>query len=150
MFWELISQNSRVLIKSERIRNSHMTQTAGKKNLSSHEIAKHIASLSLSKKAIDIKILDVRNLTSVTDFFVICSGDSDMQVKAISEEIIEKLKEINIRPWHKEGVTNFQWVLLDFIDVVVHIFRTEVRRFYGLESLWGDAKIEEVKDSDDS
>ncbi|NOY79308.1 MAG: ribosome silencing factor [Calditrichaeota bacterium] len=126
-----------------------MTQTTGRNNLSSHEIARYIASLTLSKKAVDVKILDVRNLTSVTDFFVICSGDSDMQIKAISEEILEKLKEINIRPWHKEGVTNLQWVLLDYIDVVVHIFRKEVRGFYGLESLWGDAKIEEVKETDD-
>ncbi len=126
-----------------------MTQTTAKNNLSSYEIAKHIASLSLSKKAIDVKILDVRDLTSVTDYFVICSGGSDMQVKAISEEILEKLKAENIRPWHKEGVMNLQWVLLDYVDVVVHIFRQEVRKFYGLESLWGDAKTEEVSDSDE-
>ncbi|HDL78695.1 MAG TPA: ribosome silencing factor [Bacteroidetes bacterium] len=117
---------------------------------SSHEIAQRIANLALSKKATDIKILDVKELTSVTDFFVICSGDSDLHIKAIVDEVLEKMKADRILPWHKEGYENLQWVLVDFVDVVVHIFRREVREFYGLETLWGDAKTEEVKDSDES
>ncbi len=113
---------------------------------SSHNLARHIAQLSLTKKASDIKILDVRKLTSVTDFFVICSGESEPQVKAIVDEILEKLRGEKIRPWHKEGVEHLQWVLLDYVDVVVHVFRKEVREFYGLELLWGDAPVEEIEE----
>ncbi len=113
----------------------------------SHNLARQIAQLSLTKKASDIKILDVRKLTSVTDFFVICSGESEPQVKAIVDEILEKLRAEKIRPWHKEGTEHLQWVLLDYVDVVVHVFRKEVREFYGLESLWGDAPVEEIEEN---
>ncbi len=115
----------------------------------SHNLARRIAQLSLTKKASNIKILDVRELTSVTDFFVICSGETEPQVKAIVDEILEKLRAEKIRPWHKEGLDYLQWVLLDYVDVVVHVFRKEVRAFYGLESLWGDAPVEEIEESNE-
>ena len=107
----------------------------------SSTLAKKIALLSLSKKAENIVILDVRKLTTVTDFFVICSGNSDKQVKAITDVIIDELKKLDIKPWHKEGYQYLQWVLLDYVDVVTHVFQKETREFYGLERLWGDAKI---------
>ncbi len=114
--------------------------------MTSKKLARKIANLSLEKKAYDILILDLRPLTSVTDFFVICSGDTHTQVKAISDHIFEKLKKEKIRPWHIEGYSNQEWILLDYVDVVVHIFQPHKREFYGLERLWGDAETLEVKD----
>ena len=112
----------------------------------SHLLARELAELALTKKATDIKILDLRNLTTITDFFVICTAHSDTQVKAIADAVIEGAKKIGERPWHKEGMSQKCWVLLDYIDVVVHIFLKDTREFYGLEKLWGDAAFEEVKD----
>lgn len=114
--------------------------------MESKQLARKLAKLALSKKALDIKILDLRKLTTITDFFVICTGSSDPQVKAISDSIIDGSKKLGERAWHKEGFTHRNWVLLDFVDVVVHIFLPETRSFYGLEKLWGDAEISEVKD----
>lgn len=114
--------------------------------MNSKDLASRLAYLTLTKKAADIKILDLRNLTSITDYFVICTGNSDTQVKAIADAVIDGSKKIGERPWHKEGFTQRSWVLLDYVDVVVHIFLHDTRNFYGIEKLWGDAPIEEVKD----
>jgi len=105
-----------------------------------------IAELALSKKAKDVVILDLHKLTSMTDYFVVCSGDSETQVKAIADEIVEGMRKQGEKAWHTEGVQNLQWVLLDFVDVVVHVFHRDARTFYGLEKLWGDAKIQKVTD----
>jgi ribosome-associated protein len=103
------------------------------------EIAAACGEIALSKKAIDVKILDLRGLTSVTDYFVICTGSIDLHVKAISDAIVEGLEKKKIKVWHIEGYSALKWILLDYVDVVVHIFNGEVRDFYGLERLWGDA-----------
>ena len=99
------------------------------------------------KKAIDIVVMDLRKVkNAVADFFVICSGGSDKQLDAIAtgvdEEVYKTLKE---NPWHSEGKNNKEWVLIDYIDVVVHIFQKEKRAFFALERLWGDAKITEIE-----
>ena len=91
-------------------------------------------------------MVDLRRLSSVTDYFVICHGDSDVQVKAISDAIVEGMEREGVRVWHREGYEYRNWVLLDYVDVVVHIFQKETRRFYGLERLWGDAVLETVED----
>lgn len=109
-------------------------------------LSKKIANLALSKKANNVLILDLRKLTDMADFFVVCSADSDVQVKAIADAIVDGMEDVGSPPWHQEGLTNRQWVLLDFVDVVVHVFHKEMRKFYGLEKLWGDAKIEEIAD----
>ena len=106
------------------------------------EIALATGEIALSKKAMDVKILDLRELTSVTDYFVICSGSIDLHVKAISDAIVEGLEKRNIKVWHIEGYSALKWVLLDYVDVVVHVFSGEVRDFYALERLWGDAPME--------
>lgn len=109
------------------------------------QLAHKIADLSLDKRAYDVKILDLRGLSTVCDYFVICSADADVQVKAITDHITEKLKEEHdVKPWHTEGYKSLRWVLLDFVDVVVHVFLRDVRSFYGLEELWGDAPVEEI------
>ncbi len=109
-------------------------------------LAKKIAQLTLTKKASHVVILDLRKLTDIADFFVICSADSDTQVKAIADAVAEGTEKMGVPAWHEEGASQRQWVLLDYVDVVVHIFHKEVRKFYGLEKLWGDAKTEEVTD----
>lgn len=114
--------------------------------MESKNLAEKIAGLSLQKKATDVVILNLRPITSMTDYFVICSGSTNTQVKAISDHIIKELKKAKSRPLHVEGSSNQEWVLLDYIDVVVHIFQPHRREFYGLERLWGDAEKVEVKD----
>ncbi|MCX7877601.1 MAG: ribosome silencing factor [Ignavibacteria bacterium] len=113
--------------------------------MDSEKLAFKLARLALTKKADDVKVLDLRGITTITDFFVICSAYSDPQVKAVSEAIINGAKELGEKVWHKEGLSQKTWVLLDFVDVVVHIFHPETRNFYKLEKLWGDAEITEVK-----
>lgn len=108
--------------------------------------AEKIADLIFNKNGYDVKILDLRNVTTFADFFVICSADSDTQVKAISDEIDKNLRDEGIKCWHKEGLTALSWVLMDYVDVVVHIFKKESRDFYNIEKLWGDAPTFEVED----
>jgi len=110
-------------------------------------LARRCAELALEKKAADIKIFEVSPLTSIADFFVICTGSVDTHVRGIFEHIEDMLREENIRPWHVEGRERCQWILMDYVDVVVHIFQPETREFYGLERLWGDAKVEEIRDT---
>ena len=96
------------------------------------------------KKGNDIIRLDLRNIhSSVADYFVICHADSATQVKAIASSVEEEIfKKFGVEPRHKEGFTNCEWILLDYFDVVVHIFRTDKREFYGVEDLWGDAEMQ--------
>lgn len=114
--------------------------------MNSKDLAFKLADLALSKKAESIKVLDLRKLTTITDFFVICTGSSDTHVKAVADAVMDGSKELGERPWHKEGITHKSWVLLDYVEVVVHIFLNETRQFYGLEKLWGDAVITEISD----
>ena len=110
--------------------------------IDSKELSNVVAQGMLEKKAVDIVILDLRNIrNAVTDFFVICSGNSDTQVDAITNSIEEQVyKFMNQSPWHKEGKENREWILLDYIDVVAHVFKKDKRQFYALEDLWGDAE----------
>ena len=89
--------------------------------------------------------MNLRGLSSVTDFFVVCSGDTDIQIKAIAEAIRDGLAKKGAAVWHRE-VGSPNWVLLDYVDVVVHVFHKHTRPFYNLEKLWGDAEIERVAD----
>lgn len=114
--------------------------------MDSKDFANIISEMIFAKKGYDVKIIDLRNLASFADYFVICSADSDTQVKAIADEIDKKLRDEGIKCWHKEGYMALQWVLLDYVDVVVHIFKKEARNFYNLEKLWGDAPAFEVED----
>jgi ribosome-associated protein len=90
-------------------------------------------------KAEDVEVLDVRRLAGYTDYLVICSGQSDRQVRAIAEHIVEDMKKERILPYGQEGTREGEWVLLDYNDVVVHVFHEPVRAFYDLEGLWRDA-----------
>jgi ribosome-associated protein len=114
--------------------------------LDSIELTGKITELIFSKKGFDVKILDLRELTPISDYFIICSADSDIQVRAIADEIDNRLHSEGIRLWHKEGYKSLNWVLLDYVDVVVHVFKKSVREFYNLERLWGDAPVIEAVD----
>ncbi len=94
------------------------------------------------KKGNDIVRLDLRELnSSVSDYFIICNADSHTQVKAIADSVEEEIyKKTQTNPWRKEGLDHADWIILDYFDVVVHIFKTEKREFYGIEDLWGDAQ----------
>ncbi len=92
------------------------------------------------KKAEDIVALDLRGVASFADYFLICSGTSTRQVQAIAEAILEKLEEHGIRPLHLEGETVAQWILIDYGDLIVHVFEHTARQYYDLERLWRDAK----------
>jgi ribosome-associated protein len=96
------------------------------------------AELALERKAQDLAILDLRGISTATDYFVLASGSSDVQVKAIAEHLVDELKKEGVRPEHIEGLRGGRWVLVDYIDFVVHVFHPQARDFYQLEHLWGD------------
>ena len=95
--------------------------------------------LALERKAADVVLMDLRGISSATDWFVLASGASDVQVKAIAEHVIDELKKEGERPAHVEGLDTGRWVLVDYITFVVHVFHPQSRDFYQLEGLWGDA-----------
>jgi ribosome-associated protein len=114
--------------------------------LDSKLFAEKIADLIFNKKGYDVRIIDLRSLTTFSDFFVICSADSDTQVKAIADEVDKSLRDEGIKCWHKEGYMALSWVLQDYVDVVVHVFKKDAREFYNIEKLWGDAPSIEIVD----
>ena len=114
--------------------------------ISSRRLANLVGSFTQEKKASKIKILDLRRLTDITDYFVICSAEVELHARAIADHIVESLEKKGIKSWHSEGYKSSRWILLDYVDVVVHIFLEESREFYELEKLWGDAKVKEIKE----
>ncbi len=116
--------------------------------MTAKETARRIIELAQEKKGHQIVLMDIGDLSSFTQYFVIISGDSSLQIKAIADHIIEELKKEQMQPYSKEGYEYLRWVLLDYIDVVVHIFDRETREFYGIERLWADAKMEFISDEE--
>ena len=108
--------------------------------------AQRISELMLDKKARDIIMIDVKKITTLTDFFVVCTSESEPQTRAITDHINQKMKEEGVKSWHIEGYEHLDWVLIDFVHIVVHIFSKESREFYEFERLWADGKITHVKD----
>lgn len=114
------------------------------------ERALRIAEAADDRRALDIEILDMRGLMTICDYFVICNGRSRLHVDAIAEEIEEQMSELGIEPRHIEGIPNSSWVILDYHDVVVHVFEPDSRGFYNLEGLWHDAERVEVPTREES
>jgi ribosome-associated protein len=112
----------------------------GNSRLTSEKLVKLCREIALGKKAEDAIILDVRNVSSVADFFLICTGTSEPHLKAIADEIGRRLRDEGMRPRHRDGYPPSRWIVMDYNDVLVHIFHPELRQRYSLEDLWGDAK----------
>jgi ribosome-associated protein len=123
-----------------------MAETAHAHDIIAPEaLANRIAEIASDRKATDIRILDLRGIVSYTDYFVICSGNTDRQTKAIHDAIHEQLKkEHRLLPRRVEGDREARWVLMDYLDCVVHIFTPEARGYYRLEQLWGEAPVREL------
>lgn len=102
------------------------------------EVARAVE-LARDRKARDLTVLDLRGVSSATDFFLVCTGTSDIHVRGVAEHIIDELKKVGHRPDHVEGLRGGRWVLIDYIDFVIHVFHPAAREFYQLERLWGDA-----------
>ena len=114
-------------------------------NNESKKIIEIVTNCLLEKKASDIKLINVTKLTSLTDIFIICTSDSDPQTKAIANHIKDSLSKQGIKSWHTEGYQYLNWVLIDYVNVVVNIFNNEARNFYDIERLWADADIKTIK-----
>jgi ribosome-associated protein len=122
------------------VASSSKTNSTGAASLPSEQIALLCAEYAANKKAENLVVLDMRGLSGVADFFVICSGNSEPHLKAIAGEIQEKLREDHqLRPHNVDGYPMSQWIVVDYYDVLVHIFHESKRSFYSLESLWSDA-----------
>lgn len=119
------------------------------KDINSEVLSEWVVEGMLDKKAIDVVIMDLRQVKhAIADYFIICSGNSDTQIDAISDSIEEQIhKRSKQNPWKREGRQNKEWILLDYVDVVAHVFNKDKRTFYGLEELWGDAKITRVEEN---
>lgn len=118
---------------------------AAKSKRLSGDVAR-VVRAALDKKAQDVVVLDLRNTPAFTDFFVLCSGLNQRQVKAIADAVEETLRAAKVRPAHIEGYDRAEWVLMDFFTFIVHVFTPQTRTFYSLERLWGDAERIEVSD----
>lgn len=114
--------------------------------MTSKTLAKKIAVLALSKKATNVVTMDLRKLSGAADYFVVCTADSEPQVKAIAHAVRDGTDHLGVQLWHLEGLQAMSWVLLDYVDVVLHVFHKDVRSFYNLERLWNDAPIQIVED----
>jgi ribosome-associated protein len=110
-------------------------------SLSSSVLAQHAALICLEHKANEVVILDLRGVSDMTDFFVIASGTSDTHVRALAEHVLEELKRDGAAAHHVEGLAQGRWVLLDYVDFVIHLFHPTLRSFYQLERLWSDAAL---------
>lgn len=104
------------------------------------------AELALEMKAVGVVGMDLRGISTATDYFLVASGNSDVQVKAIADHIVNEMKKNDQRPLHVEGFQGGSWVLIDYVDFVVHIFHPQAREFYQLEALWGDAPTRHFED----
>jgi ribosome-associated protein len=120
--------------------------TAETTTMDSTALAERIAEIAADKKAIDVRVLDLRGVVSYTDFFVVCSGNTERQTKAIHDAVHQELKQgpQRILPQRSEGEREARWILLDYLDCVVHIFTPEAREYYRLEHLWGEAPARSV------
>ena len=111
------------------------------------KVALQVAQLALEKKASNVKLIDVRAVTAITDYFIIASGSSDTQVKAIADHVIAEMRKHDLAPWKTEGWEAKQWIIIDFVDIVFHVFHESAREFYNLERLWADAPTESIQDA---
>jgi ribosome-associated protein len=110
-------------------------------------LARTLAKTAIEKLATDVRLVDLREIVSYTDFFVVCTGANSRQTKAISDHVVDRMRELGFhKPRRRESDTDGSWLLLDYVDVVLHVFTPEAREFYRLESLWGQVPQETIVD----
>lgn len=127
--------------------NQQFTSVNNTKTADSDRLIEVITEAMLDRKAEDITILDVHELTTLTDKFVVCHASTDVQIKAIANNIAKRTKEeLGEKAWKEEGVESRRWVILDYVNVVVHIFKKELRDYYALERMWNDAPVRKIED----
>jgi ribosome-associated protein len=114
--------------------------------LEPRQLALRAIELALGKKAEDVVLIDLRRVTNIAEYFVVCTAGSDVQVRAIADAVVDGLAAAKHKVWHSEGYQVRSWILLDYVDVVVHVFLPEARTYYALERLWGDAPVETFSD----
>lgn len=128
-------------------KNQQFSNAYSEDSINTKEILDTIIEALLSKKANDITLLDVSELTTLAEFFVVCHGNSDVQVKALADAVEDDvLEKTGDKAWRKEGLNARSWIILDFVNIVVHVMSEEKRNFYGIERMWNDAKITYIKD----
>ena len=110
-----------------------------------NKLIENIIECIKNKKGYDIVVLDVKKVSSLTEYFIVCSSDSDPQTRSITNHLKKELSKKKIKPFQIEGLDYCEWVLMDYFDVVIHIFKKEIRDFYNIERLWADAKIKKIK-----
>ena len=134
------------MAKAKKSPSRKVLKKKSKKTNVDEELKNHVINGMLEKKAKEIVCIDLRNVkNSVADFFIVCHADSKTHVEAIADSVEDYVWEkTGEYPGHKEGVANAEWILLDYVNVVAHIFRHEQREFYGIERLWADANIQQI------
>jgi ribosome-associated protein len=127
--------------------DQQFTSVDDQKTADSDQLIEIITEALLDRKAEDITVLDVHELTTLADKFVICHAQTDVQIKAIADNVAHETHEqLDEKPWKEEGRETRRWVILDYVNVVVHIFKEELREYYALERMWNDASIRKIED----
>ena len=138
-----MTQNAKAKKQSEQ----QFTTVDTSKTANADKLVEVITNALLEKKAEEVTIMDVHELTTLTDKFVVCHATSDVQIKALANNVLETTKEqLGEAVWKEEGRDSRRWVILDYVNVVVHIFKKELREYYALERMWNDAEITTVED----
>jgi ribosome-associated protein len=138
-----------------KVAEAKATRTRGQKkavgvdpSIATKKNALAAAQFAIEKKAENVRLLELKDVTSITDYFVVCSADTDRQVKAIAENVIVEMRDnMGQQPWRSEGWDTLRWVIIDFVDFVVHVLQSEAREYYNIERLWADAPSELVEDT---
>jgi len=136
---------------SKRVQNARVSKPAArsqKSNTATRAVARRVAGFACDKKADDVRVMDLRKVTDMASFFIVCSGASTTQVKAIADNVLEESRRAGIEIYNVEGYESLRWILIDMIDIVVHVFQPEVRAYYQLERLWGDAPTERIGEAE--
>lgn len=135
------------MAKSKNTNTEQFSNAYSDESVETKKLLDVISEALLSKKANDITLLDVSELTTLTDYFVVCHGNSDTQIKAIADAVEEDVqKHTSEKAWRKEGLSARTWIILDFVNVVVHVMNKEKRDYYGIEKMWNDAKVTQISD----
>lgn len=134
---------------SKNLSNRFSTENENR-TVESEVLIDNIVEALFERKAEDVTLIDVRGLTTLTDYFIVCHANADVQIKAIADNVLDKtIEQLNEKVWRKEGLESRRWVVLDYVNVVVHVFQRDQREFYNLERMWSDAEITHLEDAND-